>query len=306
MLDWKTPEIWDIPEMKKIISLAGAKGSDCSAANIFLLREKYNIRIAFENGFLYRWYSGTRLPGRSGVAFPLGARDVSAAVRRLREDRRERGFPEDYIFLTETQKEWLAREKPEMEFAEGDGNADYLYTARHLAELAGKDNRKKRNRVSRFCREYPDMAVFFSDMADDRAALLKDMLAVEEEWFASQEERMDSVFVERHEIKEAVANWQELGLLGAVIYAQGRPAAMTVASEISPGIVDIHFEKCYGEYAQAGGFAAINQYFARFLVEQRGIQWINREEDIGLPGLRRAKMAYRPDRMLEKYHTVKG
>jgi hypothetical protein len=128
---------------------------------------------------------------------------------------------------------------------------------------------------------------------------------VEERWFAAQTERVDSTFVERLEIYEACRYWEELGLIGAVVYAEEIPVAMTIASEISRGCFDIHFEKCYGDYAQAGGFAAINRYFAEYLVRERGAQRINREEDIGLEGLRRAKMAYRPDKMLEKYHTVR-
>ena len=71
-------------------------------------------------------------------------------------------------------------------------------------------------------------------------------------------------------------------------------------------LFDIHFEKCYGEYAQVGGFSVINKFFAEHLMKEYGAEWINREEDIGIEGLRRAKMAYRPDMMLEKYHTLRG
>lgn len=80
---------------------------------------------------------------------------------------------------------------------------------------------------------------------------------------------------------------------------------MTIASQTSRGCFDIHFEKCYGEYAQNGGFAMINKVFAQKLTEDCGAEWINREEDIGLAGLRKAKLSYHPDKMLQKYHTVK-
>ena len=307
MIDWKTPELSDIPAMQRAAEEARAMGSDANAANIFLLREKYNIKIAFAAGALVRLYTGTRLEGRGGITFPLGG-NTEKALEILESDCAEREKPERFIFLTDEQRDIAAAHYPAMVFDTADGNSDYTYTAEHLSLLKGKENEKKRNRVSRFKREYPDMEIRFSD--DEPAGVLKDtlpsdMICVEEKWFALQEERPDSSFLERIEIYEACKYWDELGLLGAVIYVADKPVAMTMASKTSEGVYDIHFEKCYGEYAQAGGFAAINKLFAEHLVEKYGAQWINREEDIGLEGLRRAKMAYRPDMMLEKYHTVK-
>lgn len=303
MIEWKTPTIADVPEMKNIIGTSGAEGSDACAANIFLLREKYNIKIAYCEGALLRLYTGTRLPGRSGVTFPLGG-DTAKALDMLEEDAKERGKQPCFIFLTEEQRDILAERYPDMRFETSDGNSDYTYDATHLAELSGKENEKKRNRVHRFERLYPERIIKFSER-EIPTFFTRDMISVEERWFAAQTERVDSTFVERLEIYESCRYWEELGLIGAVIYADEIPVAMTIASEISHGCFDIHFEKCYGDYAQAGGFAAINKYFAEYLVREHGAQRINREEDIGLEGLRRAKMAYRPDKMLVKFHTAR-
>ena len=302
MIDWRTPTIADLGEMKRLAGISGAQGSDACPVNIFLLREKYNIKISIEDGFLFRLYTGTRMAGRNGVPFPLGSGDIGAALDRLAASAKERNVPLRFIFLTEEQRGIVAAHFPGMEFETDEGNSDYTYTAQHLAELKGKDNEKKRNRVNRFKRAYPDFEIRFAD-GENPTFFTRDMISVEERWFASQAERVDSAFVERLEIYEACRDWDRLGLLGAVIYADDTPVAMTIASEISPGNFDIHFEKSYGDHAQAGGFAAINQLFAQYLTEKHGAQWINREEDIGLEGLRRAKMAYRPDRMLVKYHT---
>ena len=307
MIDWKVPELSDMPDMRRAIEEAGVMGSDANAANIFLLREKYNIKIAFAAGALVRLYTGTRLEGRGGITFPLGG-DTEKALELLEADCVEREKPARFIFLTDEQREIVAAHYPDMILDTTDGNSDYTYSAEHLSQLKGKENEKKRNRVSRFKREYPNMEIRFSDEDSDdmlTGALLADMTCVEEKWFALQEERPDSSFLERVEIYEACKHWEELGLLGAVIYVADVPVAMTIASRTSEGVYDIHFEKCYGDYAQAGGFAVINKLFAEHLVEKYGAKWINREEDIGLEGLRRAKMAYRPDKMLVKYHSVK-
>jgi hypothetical protein len=78
---------------------------------------------------------------------------------------------------------------------------------------------------------------------------------------------------------------------------------MTLASEIAPGAWDIHFEKVIDEYAVNGGYAIINKLFAERLVAA-GARLINREEDINIEGLRKAKLSYYPQTILDKTHAV--
>ncbi len=303
MLDWKIPTKELVPDMQKIVSGAGAIASDACVSNIFLLRKKYDIRVAIKDGFLFRWYRGSEMPGRNGVAFPLGNGDVEGAINHLICDRNKRGLPPRMILLNRDQREYCTKSGIEASFETNESNWDYIYRSEHLAKLEGKENSKKRNRVSRFIRKYPDWRMETVGSADN-TYILNDMLKVEDEWLSEQEEIAGSVLIEKEEIKEAISLWKELPLSGAVIYVSDRPVAMTIASEISGGAFDILFEKSYGEYAQAGGFAAINKFFADHLRKVHGANWINREEDVGLPGLRRAKMAYNPDIRLEKYEVT--
>ena len=71
---------------------------------------------------------------------------------------------------------------------------------------------------------------------------------------------------------------------------------------ISENVCDVHFEKCISEYALNGGYAFINKEFASMLNED--IIYINREEDVGIEGLRKAKMSYRPKMIVKKYSAV--
>ena len=301
MLDWRTPTLSDVRLIKDYMDRAGAGASDSSAVNIYLLREKYNIKIAEKDGFLYRKYTGERIPGRHGCALPLGDGDLRSAIETLKEDRAANHKTLKLIYLTSDHCEKLRAAGYDPEFDTFAGNSDYMYTAEHLATLPGKKNRKKRNRVSHFESVYPECNIICRESVNEQ--FLNDMLAVEESWFLYQEERIDSTFVEREEIYDACKKWDDLGLIGIVIYNRdSEPIAMSIASEISPRYFDIHFEKCYDEYAQAGGFAFVNLQFATYLRDRHGAEWINREEDIGLEGLRRAKMSYNPDLLLEKYH----
>ncbi len=303
MLNWRTPELGDMDLIRKYMERDGAVSSDCAPANIYLLRDKYNIKIAEEGGFLYRKYTGEGLPGRDGIAFPIGEGDIKKAVDAAIADRAEKGKPLKLIYLLEKQCDKLKACGYDVNLQTERGNSDYLYTSDHLIRLSGRSNHKKKNRALRFEKMYPDCRLEFTDHFD--AKFCNDLIYVEDKWFHDQEERIDSAFVERDEIYDACRIWDELGLIGALVYSpDNRPVAMSIASKISDGYYDIHFEKCYGDYARDGGFAYINRSFARHLFETFGAEWINREEDIGLEGLRKAKMSYNPDLLFAKYHCV--
>ncbi len=301
MLDWRAPGLDDIKLLEGCMNDHGMITSDCTPANIYLLREKYNIKIAERDGFFFRKYTGKGIPGRDGVTFPLGTGDIEDAIEALRKDRAEKGKPLDFIYLSNGQCEELSRLGLCHDFETERGNSDYLYTARHLADLPGRENHRKKNRANRFARMFPDSTIVFVTEYDEKVC--KEITQIEEKWFSDQEERIDSAFVEREEIFDACKVWNGIGLIGAVVYtADGIACAMSIAAPISEGYYDILFEKSFGEYAANGGFAYINREFAGYLMRERGAEWINREEDIDLPGLRRAKMSYNPDILFDKYH----
>ena len=81
------------------------------------------------------------------------------------------------------------------------------------------------------------------------------------------------------------------------MYVAGVPAAFCVASLLSAGVTDVHFEKCLSAYGRDGGYAVINNQFAKIAATE----FLNREEDLGIEGLRKAKLSYYPERVLEKF-----
>ena len=109
---------------------------------------------------------------------------------------------------------------------------------------------------------------------------------------------------ERHAMSKAFACFEKLGMFGLALRTQGRVVAFTMGSLINPETVDVHFEKAYGELQ--GAYPMINREFARWIQANRpGVVWLNREDDLGLEGLRRSKESYHPDRMVEKYLAVR-
>lgn len=296
MLEWFIPEAEDEDWINRCIAVSGTMASDASFANIYLLRNKYSTKISRYKDFIIRKYSGKG--ARCGYTFPLGKGDVAKALAEIEKDAKECGERLQFAFVTEEQKEVLENAMPARFCYSSDaGDSDYIYLRSELASLSGKAFHKKKNHFSKFVRTYPDYKYY-----EIGACNIYDAQKVADAWYYEHLQDEDaSQLAEYKAIKEALENFEELGLIGGIIYVNDSPCAMTIASKINENTVDVHFEKAVGEYALNGGYAAINKLFSEKL---DGVTWLNREEDIGIEGLRKAKLSYRPKIMLKKYSAV--
>lgn len=315
-MDLKSPVLSDREAVCDAVQAAGYKGSDACFGNIFLLRNKYGTIIDVANGFLFRYYSGGK--NRTGYTFPLGKGNMEKALGMIEEDSRKNGRPLQFCFVTDEQKKQLSDYfGSRLVFGKDRGDADYIYSAEALSSLSGKLYQKKRNHISKFSRTYDDFEL--RPLTPDN---FSDALKIEEMWLkdedylpydisaqtnieneAEKSEDVISRLAEYGCIKEALTYFDELCMRGAVLYVYGRPVAMTMASEIIRNVWDIHFEKVIGEYALNGGYAVINKLFASALC---GAELINREEDINIEGLRKAKLSYYPTVIFEKSYACAG
>ncbi|MBO6175105.1 MAG: DUF2156 domain-containing protein [Lachnospira sp.] len=296
MLEWFIPEAEDEDWINSCIAVSGTMASDASFANIYLLRNKYSTKISRYKDFVIRKYSGKG--ARCGYTFPLGKGDVAKALAEIEKDAKECGERLQFAFVTEEQKEVLENAMPARFCYSSDaGDSDYIYLRSELASLSGKAFHKKKNHFSKFVRTYPDYKYY-----EIGACNIYDAQKVADAWYYEHLQDEDaSQLAEYKAIKEALENFEELGLIGGIIYVNDSPCAMTIASKINENTVDVHFEKAVGEYALNGGYAAVNKLFSEKL---DGVTWLNREEDIGIEGLRKAKLSYRPKIMLKKYSAV--
>lgn len=296
MLEWSIPEAEDEDWINSCIAVSGTMASDASFANIYLLRNKYSTKISRYKDFIIRKYSGKG--ARCGYTFPLGKGDVAKALAEIEKDAKECGERLQFAFVTEEQKEVLENAMPARFCYSSDaGDSDYIYLRSELASLSGKAFHKKKNHFSKFVRTYPDYKYY-----EIGACNIYDAQKVADAWYYEHLQDEDaSQLAEYKAIKEALENFEELGLIGGIIYVNDSPCAITIASKINENTVDVHFEKAVGEYALNGGYAAINKLFSEKL---DGVTWLNREEDIGIEGLRKAKLSYRPKIMLKKYSAV--
>lgn len=309
-MNWSVLNFNDVKNLFQNVENTDLEGSDCSPVNLFLLQKKYDIKTCAEKGFLFRYYTGNA--NRTGYGFPLKLTDskneLKDALELIIQDAEENKRSVKFCLVSEKQKNLISEcaEKyfPELKLSwisERD-DCDYVYSREKLAALAGKTYHKKKNHVSKFLRTYEGKWEFrlysLCQVADD-------IVKVSEEWL---KERFDSgieedrkiLEMELDSIKIAVQNKETFGIEGGVLYVDGKPVAMTLASKISEKILDVHYEKCLSEVAQFGAYAVINWCFAN-AVEK--FEYLNREEDMGVEGLRKAKLSYHPDILLEKFYT---
>jgi len=170
--------------------------------------------------------------------------------------------------------------------------AEYIYATQSLVQLQGSKLHKKRNLISQFKRRYPDYRI--QPVGEKELPLIKgfaqDLLSVREPVTKELKEEFSAV-------EKAVQHWEKLGLEGLVLTVDDNIAAFCVFSRLNQDTYNIHFEK--SNIAFKGSAQVINQETARFLWEK--CQYLNREQDLGIPGLRQAKLSYDPHSLLIPY-----
>lgn len=285
MLDFYTPTLKDREWIENLTENCGQIGCDVSFATTYLWRNKYDIRVCNYDGVLYKAYF--RSDGVSGYTFPIGQKPPKQMLDILMQDAKERGVKPLIGMLNKTNAEILSHLYPDVfEFREERNSADYVYSRENLASLSGKKFHAKRNHISKFKRNNEDYCYKPIDSSN-----VEDAYFVAHKWHMQN----DSDKSELYAIREALDNMDAIGLFGGVLYVNSRPVAMTIGSKINSSVCDVNFEKAVDV---DGAYAVINNEFAK---AQSSFLQFNREEDLGIEGLRKSKLSYNPDKILMKY-----
>ena len=179
---------------------------------------------------------------------------------------------------------------------------DYIYRRTDLASLAGGKLKAKRNHVNKFRAEHPDF-----EYRELSPAMFDECRRLEALW---REERGDNnpsfgdtIAAEQRVVENVFAHWDALGMLGGSIWLDGRMVAFTYGAAVTTDTFDVCVEKA--DRTIDGLFAVINQQFCAHMPER--FVYVNREEDMGLEGLRKAKLSYHPEILLTyNVVTIKG
>jgi len=287
MLDFRRPTLGDKERIDDFVRHSGQIGCDVTFTNTYLWREHYDIRIAFTDDSYYKCY--LKNGSIAGYTFPMTRGCIKTAVDRILADAEERGITPFIGLLNDANASVIRNLYGDRVAVEEDRDAfDYLYLRENLANLSGKKFHAKRNHISRFKREHENYS--FKEICKDN---FDDVLSVNERWMEGSADTGETKI-----IRDALEHFDVLGLFGLILYVDGRPIAMSIASAINDCVCDVGFEKAV-EIDEA--YAVINngfaQHFDRFTL-------FNREEDMGLEGLRKSKLSYHPDILLTKSTAV--
>ncbi len=291
MIDFRPITTADKKAYEAILADASDVGCEYSFANLFLWGRQ---KLAFFNGQAVLFSQFDR---KSVYPYPIGKGDKRPVLDAIITDAAARGIPCRITGMNEEAVAVVKSLYPDrFRFHCDEGSFDYVYDIDALADLSGKKYHGKRNHFNRFCESYADYTVEpLSDSNMDAARRMIDA------WFDARlaENPNTDILMERAALDRAFRHYRELELETLLLCHKGEIFAFTAGSRLSADTLDVHFEKARTDIP--GAYAAINCEFARYIRQKHpSIRYLDREEDMGLEGLRRAKQSYHPHHQIKK------
>ena len=284
----------DKAQYDSILMTCPERGCEYSFANLFLWGRQ---EIAFLDGCVVFF---SHFFGRSVYPYPIGSGDKRAALEAILADSRQRGIPCRITGMTEADRQELEDLFPDrFSIRPARDSFDYVYTVDALADLKGKKLQKKRNHVNRFRTEHPDYRV--EPICCKNVSRIQHMV---NDWYVSRKlsDPEGDYFLESLAMAKAFRHYDALNMEGIALLEGDRVLAVTMGSLMTPDMMDVHFEKAVEDVP--GAYNTVNAEFARHIrLKHPQIRFLNREDDMGLEGLRTAKLSYLPDHMIEKYQA---
>ena len=263
---------------------------DMNVANLCSWQFLYHTEYAVVEGFLVLRFV---LDGHVTYMKPIGKGDLRPVLELLITDARSLGDTLRLACVCPCAQALMDESMPgAFTYTINRDKSDYLYLREKLVTLSGKKLQPKRNHISKFKRTYPNYE--YRPLTPD---LVPDCIRLGEEWCRTNDSCMQHAMqTEQKMIAYALRHIDELHIVGGTLFVEGKMVAFTFGARINAEAFDVCVEKA--DTAYEGSYAMINNEFVSRLPED--IIYINREEDLGLEGLRKAKLSYYPDLILDK------
>lgn len=290
MVEFKSIEINDKELITAFLFPSGIQVCDLSFSNLCCWQFYNGGSYAVENGQLVLCF--TFSDKTNFYTFAAWNEQSVEIINRLKKQVEEEGNELMLWGAVSDMQPILEKYYPgQFDYGTDRNYADYIYERQSLVELKGKKLQSKRNHVNRFMRENSYTYVPLTP------EILPLCLELEAKWCIEHKcDEHASLQNERKALIFAINHFEELGLSGGAIEVEGEIVAFTFGSPINHSTFDIQVEK--GNTALEGIYSIINKEFASRLPEQ--YVYLNREEDLGMEGLRKAKLSYQPIRLLDK------
>ncbi len=278
----------DKPLFDSILSAFPPQVSELTFTNLFAWRKAYGFVVSSLLGYLLIASSkGDKLD----FLDPIGPQSMKKAVIEECFKRSQAGTDVTFMRLPSDTAELFA-DDTRYAVEEDRDNFDYVYRLQDLTELSGGAYDGKRNLIKRFRKTY---SFEYSPMTE---ADIEESLVFQEAWCTLKDcASTHGLATEREALQEMLLNFQALGIKGGVIRVGGKIVALSLGEQLNPETLVVHIEKADGE--MVGIYQALNAMFTS--AQAASFTFVNREQDLGIPGLRQAKLSYHPHHMVPKY-----
>lgn len=293
-LKFKEVELADKTWIDRCMKESDFRGNEYSFTNNYIWRKVYQLKVAHWGDLYLQW---TGSDGSHGsFAFPAGKGDVKSAIEQLIEFCGQQG--QEFRMMVSTREcvnqleTWFPGK---FEFHEKRDYFDYVYLAEKLKTFAGKKLHSKRNFVNRFTQTY-DWSV--EELTTEN---IEQCFAFNKIWCSKNNCCQDeSKREEMCATNAALKNFSALALKGCILKISGEVVAYSVGERINSDTFIVHIEKADADIP--GAYPMICQQMVK--MHAGDCVYVNREEDLGVEGLRKAKMSFYPDLFVERYEAI--
>ena len=282
-MEFRPVRLEDKAAIERFTRPSGICNCDLAFANMYCWEGTYRSAWCVEEGFLLiRFY----IDGSHHIGYmqPLGEGEVTHLIPSLEADARAAGQPLRISGLTPEGAAAVRRAHPEFGIWRNRDYEDYVYRADDLRNLTGRRYQPKRNHINRF------EAAYDYRYEELTPALAPECMRLEREWRAGHDSHAAELTAEQRAMQRAFDHFGKLELRGGALFVGEKLVAFTIGSAINDEAFCIHVEKADTRYD--GAFTMINRLFAQHLPPHYTL--IDREEDLGLEGLRQSKLSYHP------------
>lgn len=280
----------DIEKIKEFTHKAGTHNCEFAIANVFLWNDVEKLHCAFiDDALVYRLINnGTAI--YSPVSLPANIKEF---IETLERDAENNGCG---CILTNLSLQMVERIQAvfgnRFKFEYDRADSDYIYSVEDLINLSGSKYHSKKNNLNKFLK---NNEFVYEKISRDN---IEECLSMKNNW-AERKPNREDYEEELLILDRAFSEYEKFGFIGGLIRIKGEVVAFSFGEELNKEIFVTHFEKAYDDIP--GLYQAINQQFAANSIA--GYKYVNREDDMGHEGIRKAKMSYKPVYLWDKYYT---
>lgn len=260
------------------------EASELSFTNLFAWREKYGFHYVEENNFLWiinkmgeKIYFSQPIGNYKNPDIYISIQSMIKQYKHITIKKSDERF-KDYI--SNSEMSYILKSVRD--------DYDYLYDFDSLKFLKGNKNHKKKNHINKFKKDYEwSYKIYEKSLKDD-------MIKICEDWFEDQNDEYKAIV-------DVLDHFEMLDCSGGILYIQDKPVAFIIGEMLNNETLVIHFEK-----AVAGYHGLYQMVLHQYLLQYENVKYVNREQDLGIPGLRKSKLSYHPIDFVKKYNVQLG